>query len=142
MKRTLLTLCMLFVCAPGCYARDASSVSATPQFASFVSATTSPVCPSDVRHGKNPSTNECVECPIGKFFNANDSANGYCSTAIALGKSELKYGYKSRTEKSRVSAQCWTKKNPAEYKACVKYGMPVYIGDMQMTKATTAPATK
>lgn len=122
---------------------DDASVNAVPSSTKSADGTLKPVCASDMRHGKDPVTDKCVECPVGKFFNAKDSANGYCSTAIALGKSDLKYGYKSRTEKSRVSHQCWTKKNPSEYKACVLTNMPqLRLMDVSIMSNYNVPAVK
>ena len=119
---------------------DVSSAAGIPKYGQTIPESTQSVCASDMRHGTNPKTGECIECPVGKFFNAKDSANGYCSTAIALSKSDLKYGYKSRTLKSRVSQQCWTKKNPAEYKACVKYGMQAPVWTAKPTSIAPMPS--
>lgn len=78
---------------------------------------------SDIRNGFCPSTNGCVKCPTGKYFNEKDSANGCCSYAIALTKTDMMYGYgKTQNSNTRLRNQCWTIKDPARYRACVLSG--------------------
>ena len=79
---------------------------------------------SDIRNGFCPSTNGCVKCPSGKYFNEKDSANGCCSYAIGLTKTDMMYGYgKTQNSNPRLRNQCWTIKDIARYRACVLSGV-------------------
>ena len=79
---------------------------------------------SDIRNGFCPSTNSCVKCPSGKYFNEKDSANGCCSYAIGLTKTDMMYGYgKTQNSNPRLRNQCWTIKDIARYRACVLSGV-------------------
>ena len=79
---------------------------------------------SDIRNGFCPSTNGCVKCPSGKYFNEKDSANRCCSYAIGLTKTDMMYGYgKTQNSNPRLRNQCWTIKDIARYRACVLSGV-------------------
>ena len=79
---------------------------------------------SDIRNGFCPSTNGCVKCPSGKYFNEKDSANGCCSYAIGLTKTDMMYGYgKTQNSNPRLRNQCWTIKDIVRYRACVLSGV-------------------
>ena len=79
---------------------------------------------SDIRNGFCPSTKGCVTCPSGKYFNEKDSANGCCSYAIGLTKTDMMYGYgKTQNSNPRLRNQCWTIKDIARYRACVLSGV-------------------
>ena len=79
---------------------------------------------SDIRNGFCPSTNGCVTCPSGKYFNEKDSANGCCSYAIGLTKTDMMYGYgKTQNSNPRLRNQCWTIKDIVRYRACVLSGV-------------------
>ena len=79
---------------------------------------------SDIRNGFCPSTNSCVKCPSGKYFNENDSANRCCSYAIGLTKTDMMYGYgKTQNSNPRLRNQCWTIKDIVRYRACVLSGV-------------------
>ena len=79
---------------------------------------------SDIRNGFCPSTNSCVKCPSGKYFNEKDSANGCCSYAIGLTKTDMMYGYgKTQNSNPRLRNQCWTIKDIVRYRACVLSGV-------------------
>ena len=79
---------------------------------------------SDIRNGFCPSTNGCVKCPSGKYFNEKDSANGCCSYAIGLAKTDMMYGYgKTQNSNPRLRNQCWTIKDIVRYRACVLSGV-------------------
>ena len=79
---------------------------------------------SDIRNGFCPSTNSCVKCPSGKYFNEKDSANGCCSYAIGLAKTDMMYGYgKTQNSNPRLRNQCWTIKDIVRYRACVLSGV-------------------
>lgn len=79
---------------------------------------------SDIRNGFCPSTKGCVTCPSGKYFNEKDSANGCCSYAIGLAKTDMMYGYgKTQNSNPRLRNQCWTIKDIARYRACVLSGV-------------------
>ena len=79
---------------------------------------------SDIRNGFCPSTKGCVTCPSGKYFNEKDSANGCCSYAIGLTKTDMMYGYgKTQNSNPRLRNQCWTIKDIVRYRACVLSGV-------------------
>ena len=79
---------------------------------------------SDIRNGFCPSTKGCVTCPSGKYFNEKDSANGCCSYAIGLTKTDMMYGYgKTQNSNPRLRNQCWTIKDTVRYRACVLSGV-------------------
>ena len=79
---------------------------------------------SDIRYGFCPSTKGCVTCPSGKYFNEKDSANGCCSYAIGLTKTDMMYGYgKTQNSNPRLRNQCWTIKDIVRYRACVLSGV-------------------
>ena len=79
---------------------------------------------SDIRNGFCPSTKGCVTCPSGKYFNEKDSANGCCSYAIGLAKTDMMYGYgKTQNSNPRLRNQCWTIKDIVRYRACVLSGV-------------------
>ena len=79
---------------------------------------------SDIRNGFCPSTKGCVTCPSGKYFNEKDSANGCCSYAIGLTKTDMMYGYgKTQNSNPRLRNQCWTIKDIVRYRTCVLSGV-------------------
>ncbi len=104
------------------------SVSSGTNGSSSPNATDEPViiyqdCPPGIRHGNNPTTGACIECPTGKYYNAKDKINGYCSWTTVLSKTDMMYGQgQTQNSNTRLRDQCWTIKDPIAYRACVLNG--------------------
>ena len=80
-------------------------------------------CPPGIRFGNNPENGKCIECPIGKYFNADNPGGGYCNTATVLNKTDLMYGYgQTRNSNPKLHNQCWHIKDPDKYRRCVLSG--------------------
>ena len=76
-------------------------------------------CVSSKRFGINPVNGTCVECEIGKIFDENAAATGYCANTISFTKTDLQYGPgQTRNTNFEVDNQCWTKRGP-EYFECM-----------------------
>ena len=77
------------------------------------------LCGTTSRFGASPKDGTCVECEIGKIFDENAAATGYCANTISFTKTDLQYGPgQTRNTNFEVDNQCWTKRGP-EYFECM-----------------------
>lgn len=77
-------------------------------------------CNTSQRGGVSPRDGSCVSCDVGKIFSSTALSSGYCVDATGYSKTDMQYGKdKTKESWSTLAEQCWAKKDPDEYKACV-----------------------
>ena len=77
------------------------------------------LCGTTSRFGASPKDGTCIECEIGKIFDENAAATGYCANTKSFTKTDLQYGPgQTRNTNFEVDNQCWTKRGP-EYFECM-----------------------
>lgn len=96
-------------------------------------------CATNMRDGVHPVNGGCVKCELGKIFDENARATGYCVDTDAFTKTDMQYGKGNTKNTIEFKFQCWLQVTAEEYKSCVVNGGPVNNG---RTPATLSPAIR
>ena len=87
----------------------------------FISATdrNCKQCNMDAHYGLMPKEGICVECSTGEVFDETAEKTGYCSTAIQLSTTTLRFGPSKNQYTEPLNTQCWMQLEPSAYRECV-----------------------
>jgi len=88
-------------------------------FASDTNRSSCVDCVANMRSGISPINGVCIECEVGKIFDANARSSGFCVTAQSFTKTDLQYGKGKSKNTASLKEQCWPLVTTSEYKACV-----------------------